>query len=120
MTTHISYKTAKVLKEFLGNKAPKPLDGYYFWKNSDTDIRTDLKNMCHPKAKHYPFYGLHDLLSKPFCAAMAKKHPQSRALAKYGYGEDVPWDIANYIMEMYFNKGMASVEKVLVEMMEAK
>ena len=52
-------------------------------------------------------YQLHDLLSRPFCEAMAPK-------CKMFFPEDVSAEINN----AYYHGGLPAVEKALTEMME--
>lgn len=125
MTTHISYKTAKMLKEeFLGESAPEPMNGEYTYSLYDTPpFVYEIAVEEHwpelgEEIKKYPAYQLHDLLSKPFCEAMAKKHPHARYFD--GKCEDLPWEICLCLNEANFNGGMPAVEKALVEMMEGK
>jgi hypothetical protein len=114
--THITYETAKRLKEFLGESAPEPMGvkekcarwwgphGFF----NDYRIKGDV-----------PAYQLHDLLSKPFCEAFVKAGAK-----KFGFDEDEVTDfIADWSTEMayaYWNGGMEAVERDLIKMMEAK
>lgn len=107
MTTHISYKTAKRLKEFLGERMPKPMDSS---ESFDKEGR-----------KTYPVnitLKLHDVLSKPFCEAMAKK--VCPIIKDDGFDIEDYWDIALIILRDYQDGGLPAVGKALIEMMEGK
>lgn len=112
--THITYKTAKMLKEFLGESAPEPMNGKCY--GHDGKIFHTLAGYPHTL---FPTYQLHDLLSKPFCEAMIKAGKE-----KQGISEDMATDVlADWSTEIgyaYFNGGLPAVEKALMEMMEAK
>lgn len=108
--THIPYETAKRIKAFLGDGAVEPMghDKYQDeYENRDTGRR-----------EMYPMYELCDLLSRPFCEAMAKKHPHARYFD--GKCEDFPWEICLCLNEANFNGGLPAVCKALEEMMEGK
>ena len=118
--THISYETAKKLKEFLGESAPEPMFNKWWAKfragGLDGHILVEKDDDRNPG--EVPAYMLHDLLSNPFCEAMEKKHPHARYFD--GECEDLPWEINLCLNEAYYNGGFASVEKALCEMMEDK
>ena len=107
MNTHISYKTAKMLKEFMGESAPEPIDGIY------------IKVGVCSNGPSYPRYALHDLLSKPFCEAFAKAVDKRRE-----FQDRITWQIYQRVTRQlcarYWKGGMEAVEKALVEMMENK
>ncbi len=111
MNTHISYETAKRLKEFLGDKAPEPMvRGWYLPKSHDI---TELRAPCF---NHPPAYQLHDLLSRSF---------QEAFWAKFKIGRVFELDVvaANRCLELtkiYYIDGLPAVEKALIEMMEGK
>ena len=106
MTTHISYETARKLKDFLKESAPEPMDIMY------------VSRTYQPFASYYA-YQLHDLLSKPFCEAFVKA-----GKVKFGFDEDEVTDfIADWSTEIayaFWNGGLPAVEKTLCEMMESK
>ena len=115
MTTHITYKTAKRLKEFLGKDAPEPMMEQYYWVYDDgedtgpldkEDVCTKYGKMPKPEAHSYQ---LHDILSKPFCEAMAKNTPRWK-----------PDNIGYSLFTAYFMGGLPQTEKALCEMMEGK
>jgi hypothetical protein len=94
--THITYATAKLLKEFLGISCPCPLDDND-WYGRDVEGEAQ-----------YPSFQLHDLLSKPFFEAM-----EAKLGVKYN-GE------LSMLGCRYFDGGLPAVESALVEMMEGK
>ena len=121
--THTNYEVSKRLKEFLGGNAPEPMLKHYYWKpysgykifgpHTYNESEADREQVC-------PAYQLHDLLSKPFCEAMAKK---------IGYPTlSMNWSMrtkSSYLHTIwsnaYFKGGLPAVEKALMEMMkEAK
>ena len=105
--THLSYEVSKKLKEFLGEDTPEPIEAGYWCGNGHAySLTPPVKKGAVNSA---PFYKLHDLLSRPFCEAMAKKIRYQCAGAVYS--------------EMAHNNwlgGLPAVEKVLLDMMEAK
>ena len=121
MNTHISYETAKALKSFCP-ELPEPMEG-----NPKAYYGKDLLCYAHDEkdtsAHKYTFdgfaYQLHDLLSKPFCEALAKKNP------KHDFFEgdepcDIPYDISVVLMERYYEGGLPAVEACLMEMIGGK
>lgn len=117
--THISYKVSKMLKEFLGESAPEPTDTAYWVTHQYTrDIFMAHKNDGAQVDYIAPAYQLHDLLSKPFCEAMAK----TKCMTLFADGS-CPWSWGSYYDRLSMeNKdgGLPAVEKALCEMMEAK
>lgn len=107
--THITYKTAKMLKEFLGESAPRPMMCEY-WVKDGGKIMRDIFNVA-PVGS--PAYQLHDLLSKPFCEAMGKK-------MKWDSLEEAMYVVNQNINNCFYKGGLPAVEKVLIEMMEGK
>src|SRR3990167_7107423 len=72
--THVNYAPAKALKEVLGNTQPIPLEGVFEQYGKTGKIREGFDWMgegSKAHTRHYA-YQLHDLLSRPFCEAMAK------------------------------------------------
>lgn len=113
MNTHISYETAKRIKEFLGDKAPEPM-GKEYWCDGYIHIsptKTKPRN-----GSDWPAYRLEDLLSKPFCEAMGKKG----ALPDKAEFMITSRAIATAIFEAYFKNNMPAVEELLMEMMGDK
>ena len=130
--THISYKVSKALKEFLGESAPEPMEfRYWFVSNKHEDytyadfVQGGLKEAQEKCAVHknvhtpYPQYALHDLLSKPFCEAMAGKIKPFKVGAAEVKGF---WRIRVHLYSEYQEGGLPAVEAELMKMMgnEAK
>jgi len=122
MTTHITYKTAKALKDFLKESAPEPMAGekYVFRPHFKNPLISTGAVDENEWRKSTPAYQLHDLLSKPFCKAMAKKIKRPK-ISKDEYYVS-PWDIAirDMIVDKYYQGGLPAVEAELMKMMEAK
>ena len=106
--THISYKTAKALKEFCPD-LPEPISEEWY-----TFSGTIVNNPFRGKP---PAYQLHDLLSKPFCKAFFEK--MSRRM-KSIHHEKEPWMLQSDLASEYYNGGLPAVEKALLELMEEK
>lgn len=100
MTTHISYKTAKALKEFLVDKAPGPMGGSWYRESGV------LSPMYSVHIEIYPAYQLHDILSKQFCEAMDAK-------CRHGYE-----DLGTMLFELNYAHGLPAVEAELMRMMD--
>jgi hypothetical protein len=102
--THITFATAKLLHEFLGESAPEPMiDDWYALEP------LDQREPCRK-------YMLHDLLSKPFYEAMAGKYfPRGFALRVQRVDH-----IYKTICQSYWSCSLPAVEAALVEMMEGK
>lgn len=124
MTTHLSYKVSKKLKEFLGESAPEPMDGKAWNKGRFMDnshgpeyIGPNVGNG--ENLSFYslaPAYQLHDVLSKPFCKAFIKE----RFARGLNY-EAAAWELTGYLERMineYYKGGLPAVEKALEEMMK--
>ena len=107
---HTCYTTSIALKKFLHNSCPEPLDKCY-WINEHGDIRSVYKEEV--QEWYIPIFCIHDLLSKPFCEAMAG------LTRKHGYVND-PYQISNRLHNCYWDGGMEAVERELITMMEAK
>ena len=104
--THISYGVSKKLKDFLKDSAPEPMEGgYWCGKGHAYSLTTPVKGPINSK----PFYKLHDLLSKPFCEAMAKKRTKWHADG-----------ISEMLWGNYYSNGLPGVERSLLEMMKVK
>ena len=117
MTTHISYETAKRLKEFLGDSAPEPIKGVFgeIWLYDPECPEDGILQGVSISAGDYPAYQLHDLLSKEFCEAMEEKYENGGE--RQGFN---PSDLAHEITSKYYDGGLPAVEKALLEMMEGK
>jgi len=134
---HTCYEVSKRLKEFLGESAPEPM-GKMYW-NTDgptrgmgagqgTPICFGALGFKNGDKYTYPAYCLHDLLSKPFCEAMA--HNDAKIEGPINYGEDEhstcdpseshSYGVAIDIFNAYYGGGMEAVEKALLALMEEK
>jgi hypothetical protein len=123
MNTHISYKTAKALKMFLGDKAPEPMDSMVWAPSKKTFTIMDGREFYRDADYVFPAYQLHDLLSKPFCEAMAKiygNNVKPLQILRCHVIEETGRDIRNLLSMAYYNGGLSAVEKALMEMMEGK
>ena len=115
---YTTYEFSKRLKEFLGEAAPEPMEDYWWIKDP---IRGRIEMMINPEEGwiEAPAYQLHDLLSKPFCEAMAKKVDKRRE-----FSERITWKVYQRITRQlcakYWKGGLPAVEKALTKMMEAK
>lgn len=108
--THTSYEISKRLKEFMGVRAPEPMNKQVWKYNGEGFEKNLIKTWAADETDIvYPAYQLHDLLSKPLCEAMAKK--------VFPHGEVY---LAAKIFAGYYNGGLPAVEKALMEMMEGK
>lgn len=102
MKTRINYETARKLKEFCPG-LPEPME-YLVYAKSDT-----VDRICVYDCGDGVFaYQLHDLLSKPFCEAMAIKTGRQS-----GY---VNWKLSR----TYLSGGLPAVEAELMKMMEGR
>lgn len=118
----IQYTTAKKLKEFLGESAPRPIVNLY-WpriKGAKQPSRNHFVGCCPSCDKHdkeigmLPAYQLHDLLSKPFCDAIQRKRYGS-AFAKFTVEE-----MYKRLCAENYDGGMEAVEKCLLSLMDGK
>lgn len=114
--THTSYKVSKMLKKFMGESAPEPIDGVKYCSGCES-----LSNMitpngcvaCCPDNSHtIPAYQLHDLLSKPFLDAFTDKWSPDDSDGMDAY--------TSFIVEAYQDGGLPAVEAELMKMMEGK
>lgn len=123
MTTHISYKVSRALKELLGDSAPEPMgkEWYWWYENGVKSGPNKGKKVRGPKSYKYvegdddgelyvclPAYQLHDLLSKPFCEAMAKKAKDGVFTAE---------EQSRLLWAFYYDGGLPAVEAELMLMM---
>ncbi len=108
--THISYATAKALKEFLGDKCPKPL-GKQWWLYYPVACRAEIKDkdLASWGAETAPAYRLEDLLSKKFGAAL---------FPKLSWQE--PKDVQDELYWAWLDGGLPAVERELMKLMEGK
>ena len=122
MQTHISYKTSKRLKEFLGRSAPEPMEDIFWFLRYETQgighkyhEPTLVKDKMGLQGIVYPAYQLHDLLSKPFCEAFIKER-----FARGLNHEAAAWELTGHLERMineYYSTGLPAVERALCEMM---
>ncbi len=116
MTTHISYKTAKALKAFMGESAPEPMCRSYYAKShsngwliyDDGDYGTGSVFA----------YQLHDLLSRPFCEVFREK-----VLLKDSRKFNDVWtprELGQILVMHYHDGGLPAVEAELMKMMGGK
>lgn len=102
--THTSFEVSKRLKEFCP-ELPEPMD-------LSVSTPWGVKKCDKITAGDYGYiwaYQLHDLLSKPFCEALAEKIGKGYAL-RY----------ATEIFGAYYRGGLPAVEAELIRMMEGK
>ena len=117
---HTNYELSKALKAFMGESAKHPCDNRW-WIESQAKpdgepfLFQDDDELVYRKTGIvcYPAYSLEDILSRPFCKAMAKNHPHRKALDKYDRGEDLAWDTAYFLHGVFYNKGFKGVELAL-------
>jgi len=100
-----SYMLSKRLKEFLGERAPEPIE-----KSVGYNLKGDPYFYDSPKY-YYHSYELQDLLSKPFCRAFAF----ALGDVNVAYGA-----VAEGILRHYYDGGFAAVEKTLLKIMGDK
>lgn len=116
MTTHISYKCARRLKEFCP-ELPEPMadnTGHgRWWYERDNPNLYVFKDDGHIS---YPAYQLHDILSKAFCEAFVKNLSDK----EWPVTKDCPEQISKMAREVYYVGGLPAVEAELLKMMEAK
>ena len=105
--THISYEVSKRLKEFLGDSAPEPICKCVWICGRTTPVYPPYAFVTGEAL--YPAYQLHDLLSKPFCEAMAKALSKTPDFNTWVFGN---------ISEAYWYGGLPAVERTLTEMMK--
>ena len=119
--THISYETAKALNKFLGDSAPAPMELEWFYDLSDKSVYYDPYNdpyNADPGIE--PAYKLHDLLSKPFCEAIANKLPPIKVHTdcEIGWNSVCCDDVYLNLSGSYKNGGLPAVEQELLRMIE--
>ena len=112
--THITYKTAKALNELLGSSAPEPMEDNplaYYGEDLMHYVPAEKETEMHRQIFNGFAYQLHDLLSKPFCEALAKR------CRVYGEGAIIHmYDFS----KAYYAGGLPAVEAELMKMMEGK
>jgi hypothetical protein len=113
MANHTSYELSKALKEFLGDSAPEPMDGIYCYGKDKLLDKADWSKL---PSKCIPAYTLDDILSKPFCEAMAKAIRKNQAKNF----KPSPMDVQNLGIELryilskeYYAGGFPAVELAL-------
>ena len=116
MNTHITYETAKALKSFCP-ELPEPIKGEMgdIWIYDPECPEDGLLQGVSLSAGDYPAYQLHDLLSKPFCEALAGKISNRNRFYLLS-----PEGIGANLNESYWLGGLPAVEKALLEMMGGK
>jgi len=125
--THTSYKLSKALKEFLGDSAPEPMGLRVWAKVKSGPAKGDVLLIDYMPGvvgiEQFPAYQLHDLLSKPFCEAMANARAKIVFIGK-GMGKKfnkrTAEIIAHDLLNRYYDGGLPAVEAELFRMMEAK
>jgi len=117
MRTYISYEVSKRLKEFLGESAPCPADNLFY---CPTEFDKPGKAPAIIEEfeildgyEGFPAYQLHDLLSKPFCEALAKRLPNSPIRYFNLFKARTSSEI---LSENYYSGGLSAVEKELMKM----
>ena len=108
MTTHITYATAKRLKEFCPELPDPIVEEWYTFSGGRVN---------NPFRGKPPAYQLHDLLGRDFCEKMALK---IEPLATKGVVGFLIMHIAAKIFGAYFNGGLPAVEAELCRMMEGR
>lgn len=112
----ITYATAKKLKEFLGALSPKPIEDKYWYDHEKEPFLGTLESYK-PYFKGIPAYSLEDLLSKPFCEALALKiWPANGILYSKESRKILVKELSVNMHSAYYDGGMEAVEKALVEM----
>jgi len=116
--THITYATAKALKEFCP-ELPEPMEDKYNYQYGKSGKLGDLDLMGEGSKALTKIYGykLHDLLSREFCEKMALK---IEPLVTKGVDGFLITHIATKIFGSYFNDGLPAVEAELMRMMDGK
>ena len=119
--THISYKCAKALKEFLGESAPEPMGDNplaYYGKDLMHYVPAEKDTEMHRQIFNGFAYQLHDLLSKPFCEAMARRINEYRNDEKV-LAVQARCD-CEILAQKFYLGGLLAVEAELMKMMEGK
>ena len=115
--THITYETAKRLKEFCP-ELPEPMgeDGFKLRWSKYKDRKPNLVIFKLDEEEQCWAYQLHDILSKPFCEVLGKG---KKINDKKNFGTKRA-EIADLLMREYFHGGLPAVEAELIRMMEGK
>ena len=111
--THTTYSTSKAIKEFLGKEAPIPVYKEFWKKKKDTLPSRILlcSGKCCDYVRKLPYaYQLHDLLSRPFCTAVAWR----RSKKNHDWHAD---GISEILWSNFYEGGMEAVERKLIQMM---
>lgn len=114
---HTSYEVSKRLKEFLSEAAVEPMGNTYWVRHyyaqmvvgewSEPILVTNGKTIVAKECS--PAYRLEDLLSRPFCNAMADKLCPCDAE-----------QVCDKIYSAHKNGGLPAVQSALMEMMNEK
>lgn len=95
-----SYTVSKRLKEFFGADAPAPIGQICM---SDKEGPGDAW-----------LYTLEDILSRPFCAAVAEKYYFSKIHYSKDAKRPVIDNLSMYFWKAYYERGFPAVEKRLI------
>ena len=118
---YTTYEFSKRIKAFLGDKAPEPMKGEMgtIWIYDPECLDDGILQGVSLSAGDYPAYQLHDLLSKPFCEAVAeitdKNDPDEKHRKKIGRVI-----IAQELFAEYYKGGLPAVEEALVQMLKGE
>ena len=108
MTTHISYETAKRLKEFCP-ELPEPMaDGPQY--HAEPEFKT---------TKAAPMWQLHDLLSEPFCQEFCRSWVAWDRTIGLKANALPLWEFFYFIISNANRKGgLPAVERLLLDLMK--
>ena len=111
--THITYETAKRLREFCP-ELPEPMEGG-FWMVDETGRMHELGDTRAGIWRTVHKYKLHDLLPKCFCDRFA----EAKCLKE---GKPIHWtDVSARLYQAYIcSGGLPAVEAELMRMMEGR
>lgn len=102
---YLSCETSKKVKEFLGDSAPEPLSDAWWTTNG-----TLMKKTCRDDI---PAYTLEDILSQPFCKAVANK-----LVFEGNVKKSILIMVENFAL-MYFCNGFPAVEAEIERLLQA-
>lgn len=122
--THISYKCAKALKEFMGENAPEPMEDNplaYYGEDLMHYVPAEKETEMHRQIFNGFAYQLHDLLSKEFCEAIGpaifnKDFLKMKEIEREAFGVYM----SKKIWSWWYDGGLPAVEAELFKMMEGK
>lgn len=110
----IDYRLSMFIKEFLGDKAPKPISNIYWHKTGMGGLPIVKRYVGFNKRNILcPAYSLEDVLSKSFCKAMWFKIDKEDSEA----GANL---VFRRLAPEYFEGGLSGVEKAILNMMVDK